>query len=61
MSSDHKASAADLRDYQIRAVEQIELAIDAPFRSLSDRPSPAKPEAPRNIAYAKARAKECAA
>jgi DNA repair protein RadD len=35
----------ELRAYQIRAIEQIELAIDAPFRSLRER-SPAKPEAP---------------
>jgi hypothetical protein len=37
-----------LRDYQVRAIEQIELAIDAPFRSLRDRP-PAKPEAPVEV------------
>jgi len=33
------------RAYQTRAIEQIELAIDAPFRSPCDR-SPAKPDAP---------------
>jgi hypothetical protein len=45
-----------LRDYQITAIAQLELAIDAPFWSLSDRPSPAKPKAPL-----KAKAKERAA
>ena len=48
----------ELRNCQITAIEQIELAIDAPLRSLRDR-SPAKRS--RMIAFAKAKAKERAA